>query len=356
MPSKIFKITHSKPFVDSKDIKAVAIQVRSSMHAAGSKTKEFEEKLAKFIGVKYAKAVNSGTNALHLALLALNIKEGDEVILPSYVCASVLSAVHYTRAKPVFADIDPDFDNKGYNISVKTIKALINNKTKAIIVPHMFGFPCEIDQIIALRVHIIEDCAHSIGASYKGKLVGSFGKISIFSFYATKMLSTGYGGMISTSNNEIWKKVEDLTKYDERENYNISYNYSLGDIQSALGTEQLKKLSIFIDRRIMIEKKYNDVFKNKLKIPPKADGSFAFRYVVRFPSQEKRDNAKEKLLQRGIRTVTPIFKPLHHYFNLSKEKFPNTEEAHNTSLSIPCYPALTDEEVNYIIKSVKESI
>ncbi len=352
----MFNIPHSKPFVDSKDIEAVEIQVRSGIHAASSKTKEFEEKLAKFIGVKYAKAVNSGTNALHLALLALNIKKGDEVILPSYVCASVLSAVKYTMAKPIFADIDPEFDNKGYNISVKTIKALINNKTKAIIVPHMFGFPCEIDKIIALDVPVIEDCAHSIGAGYKGKLVGSFGKISIFSFYATKMISTGYGGMIGTSDPEIWKKIENLTKYDRRVYYSVSYNYSFGDIQSALGIEQLKKLSSFIDRRIIIEKEYDDVFKNKLKIPPKADGSFTFRYVVRFSSKELRDNTKEKLLQRSIITDNPIFKPLHHYFNLSKEKFPNTEEAYNTNLSIPCYPALTDEEVDYVIRNVLETV
>lgn len=345
-------IYHSKPFVDDADALVVADVVKSGIHAAGAKAKEFEERLAGFIGVKYARAVNSGTSALHLALLSLNIRGGDEVIIPGYVCASVLNAVNYTGAKAVLADIDSEFDKKGYNISARTIKSLITSRTRAIIVPHMFGFPAEIDEIISLGVPVIEDCAHSIGGSYKGKMLGSFGKISIFSFYATKMLSTGYGGMIVSPDEKIFRRIEDLTKYDGRDKYDISYNYSFSDIQAALGIKQLEKLGKFIERRRAIEEKYNAVFRDRLIISAKSEESFAFRYIVRFKNKEERDKIKDKLLERGIRTELPIFKPLHRYFSFDKDEFKNTEEAFETSLSLPCYPALTDEEIDYVIGNV----
>ncbi len=349
-------IPHSKPLVGEDEVKAVAEIIKSGMHASGKKTWEFEKKIADFVGLKYAKAVNSGTNALHIALLSLDIDESAEVILPSYVCSSVLSAVKYTRAKPVLADIDAEFDKRGYNISVRTIRHLINDKTKAIIVPHMFGFPAEIDKIISLGVPIIEDCAHSIGASYMGRMLGSFGKIAIFSFYATKMLSTGYGGMVATSDPKIMKRIEDLTKYDGRIEYKMSYNYSLSDIQSALGLKQLDKLKDFISRRRFIENKYNESFRDEMKIPPKNDGSFAFRYIVRFENKIRRDNAKEMLLERGIVSELPIFMPLHRYLNLKKERFISSDEAYDTGLSTPLYPALTNKEIGYVIKSVLEAV
>jgi len=181
-------IPHSKPFVSEEDYKSVEEVIKSGMHATGSKTKEFEEGVCKFIGAKYAKATTSGTTALHLALLSLKVGKGDEVIIPSYVCQSVLSAVNYTGAKPVLADIEKD----SFNISTNTIKPLITDKTKVIIVSHMFGFPADILSIkeISKKIPIIEDCAHSIGGSYKGKMLGNFGDLSIFSFYATKLIST----------------------------------------------------------------------------------------------------------------------------------------------------------------------
>ena len=140
------KIKHSKPYIDQEDIKAVSDVIASGNHSSGKKTREFKNKVRKLIGTNYAKATTSGTTALHLALLSLDIHKGDEVILPSYVCQAVLNAVNYTHARPVLADIDPDF-NKGYNISANTIKSLINPKTKAIIVPHMFGTPANINEI-----------------------------------------------------------------------------------------------------------------------------------------------------------------------------------------------------------------
>ena len=341
-------IPHSRPFVSQEDIEVVARQVELGMHASGDITKEFEDKFSKFIGIQYAKATNSGTNSLHLALLSLGIKEDDEVMIPSYICASVLSAVNYTRARAVLADIDPEFDKKGYNISARTIESKITKNTKAVIVPHMFGTLVEIDDIKKFGIPIIEDCAHSLGAEYKRRKVGSLGDMSIFSFYATKIISTGSGGMAATSNDKISARLEDLTQYDERDKYGISYNYSLSDIQSALGIKQLEKLQSFIERRRFIGEKYDREFSRVgLKIPPKLEGSFPFRYILRFSDKKERDNIKNRLARVGVKTELPIFRPLHQYLELDKKDFEATEDAYNTSLSLPIYPALQDDDIDY---------
>ncbi len=347
-------IPHSKPYISQEDIEAVSKQVSSGMHATGNKTKEFEEKISELIGTKFAKATTSGTTALHLALLSLNIKQGDEVIIPSYVCQSLLNAINHVNAKPIFADIQNNFLEKGFNISYETIKPLIIEKTKAIILPHMFGVPANVEKIKSLNIPIIEDCAQSLGAECNGKKVGSIGDIGVFSFYATKVISTGQGGMITTNSEKIKNKIQDLTTYDKKENYTTGYNHSLTDIQSSLGISQLKKLPEFINRRKKIIEKYEEAFKNtKLKLPSYPEGTFAFRYVIQLENKEQRKLIQEKLKQKNIIAEQPVFKPLHQYLGLNKNNFPNTELAHNTTLSLPCYPSLSDEEVERVIEIVK---
>ncbi|MFH1358915.1 MAG: DegT/DnrJ/EryC1/StrS family aminotransferase [archaeon] len=348
-------IPHSKPFVDNEDIKTVANQVKSGLHAVQDKTKEFENKLANLVEKKYAKATNSGTNALHLALLSLDIKENDEVIFPSYNCQSIYNAVNYVKAKPILADTDKNSPN----ISETTIKPLITSNTKAIIIPHMLGVPANIDEIIKLadehNIPVIEDCAQSLGAYYNSKQTGSYGIISIFSFFATKVISTGYGGMILTDSEEINSKIHDLTQYDERSELKPAYNYSLTDIQAVLGISQLNKLDFLLNRRKEIAKKYVQAFKDKVSFLNYKQG-FPFRFLLIFNNQKERDKAKEELNSKDIRCRTPFIKPLHHYeeFKNIKNNFPNSEALFNNALSIPIYPALTDDEVDFIIKSVKE--
>ena len=345
----LFNMTRSRHFVSEDDSDILSRETLFGKHRNQERVKEFEEKLAKFIGVKYAKAVNSGTNALHLALLSLGIRDNDEVILPSYICASVLSAVKYTRAKPVFVDIDPEFRKKGYNISGRTIKDFINNETKAIIVPHMFGFPCEIDDIISLGVPVIEDCAHSLGAEYKSRKVGSIGDVSIFSFYSTKIISTEQGGMVLTSQEKIKDRLEDLTQYDKRDKYRLSFNYSFTDIQAALGISQLEELNYFLQRRKEIGKIYDKAFsKTRLHLPPKVSGSIQYRYIIKTGNSKEKNFLKEELKKRGIEAASPIFKPLHRYLGLEKNNFRNTEIVQETALTLPSYPALRDEEIEYI--------
>ena len=337
-------IPHSKPTISKSDIKAVAEQTKSGMHASGKKTIEFENKIKILIKTKYAKAVQTGTTAIHLALLALNIKKGNEVIIPSYVCQSILSAVKYTQATPVLVDITQNSSN----ITTETIKSKITKKTKAIIVPHMFGIQAEINKIKKLKIPIIEDCAHFI------KPIKSKGKISIFSFYATKMISTGHGGAIATNNKKIAKKIENLLKYDKRKYYKIAYNSSLTDIQSSLGISQIEKLSQFIKKRKQIAKKYNSSLKDlPIILPTFPRNSIPFRYIIKLKNKKQKNQIKKHLRKNKIIAEYPIFKPLHQYLKLPKKYFPNTEKAFATSLSIPIYPSLKDKEIKYIIKTIK---
>jgi perosamine synthetase len=341
------KIPHSKLSTSKEDLIAVAKQVNTLIHAYGKKTNEFEREICKITKSKYAFAVQTGTAALHIALLALNIKKNDEVILPSYVCQSVLSAVNYTNATPILADIE----NNSSNISLKTIKPLITEKTKAIIVPHLFGLPANIKTIKKLKKPIIEDHAHSLGANLKIE-----SDLAIFSFYATKMISTGHGGALSTNSKILNNNIMDLLTYDQREKYKVAYNYKLTNLQAALGLSQLNKLSFFVKRRQEIAKQYNESFKNlPIQTPKFPKNSVPFRYIINFPENHSLINTQNSLKQKGIKTEKPIFKPLHQYLNLPSENFPNTENQHKTSLSIPIYPSLTDMELNHIIKSVKES-
>ncbi len=231
-------IPHSRPTISKEDVSSVADNLIGGQIASGKETALFEKEMSEYIGALGGVATNSGTNALHLALKAIGVKMGDEVVLPSYVCASVLSAVNYTGATPVLADIE----SRGYNIDPESVEKKISKKTKAIIVPHMFGAPANLGKLLALGVPIIEDCAQSVGAEYIGKRVGSFGDLSVFSFYATKVLTTGQGGMVLTNSQKLLENLANLTKYDELEEYCIAYNYELADFSAALGRNQLRRL------------------------------------------------------------------------------------------------------------------
>ena len=183
-------IPHSKPSLGLKEVAALMRVMQSGQIAQGTAVDVFEKELAQITGVKGAVAVSSGTAALHLGLLALGIGKGDEVLLPSYVCTALLNAIHYTHATPRLVDIHPD----SFNIDASMVKKSLSKRSKAIIVPHLFGLPADLDDLLAMGVPVIEDCAHALGMSYHGKTVGGFGVFSFASFYATKLITTGEGG------------------------------------------------------------------------------------------------------------------------------------------------------------------
>jgi perosamine synthetase len=339
--------------MEQEDIKAVSEVLDSRQIAQGPMVDKFEKELSKFISVKGGVATNSGTSALHLALLALDIRKGDEVIIPSYVCTALLNTINYVHAKPVIADINME----DFNISVSAIEKKINYRTKAIIVPHMFGLAADINEILNFGVSVIEDCAQSIGATYRGNMVGSFGVISIFSFYATKMLATGEGGMAVSNSDELLERMMDLREYDFKSNYKVRYNYKMTDMQAALGISQLSKLPTFIDKRKLIARYYSEEFSNLGVILPtskKHKEHIFYRYVVRTNKDTDIKRYFSEFKKKNVICDSPVYKPLHVYIGLSKNDFINTEEIINSAISIPIYPSLTENEMNYVSSIVKE--
>jgi len=342
-------IPHSRPFITDSDLKAITSTLKSDQLSQGPQVDKFERALAEFIGQKKAAATSSGTAALHLALLALKAKEKDEVIIPSFVCSAVLNAVNYTGATPVIVDIEP----LAYNISVEAVKKALTEKTKAIIVPHMFGCPAEMDKLSELDIPFIEDCAQAIGATYKGQQAGSLGFLSVFSFYATKVMACGEGGMVLSDSEDMISKIKDLREYDNKDNYLLRYNYKMTDIQAALGQNQLSLLENFIKKRKEIAARYFDELKNcDFSLPVWKDGKehIYYRFVIK--TKDDASGYLERFQQKGIMCQRPVYKPLHRYLNLPD--LPQTMEAWPKAISIPLYPSLREEEIEKIISAVKE--
>ena len=321
----------------------------SGQIAQGPVVSEFEQKFSAYIGKKSAAAVSSGTAALHLALMAMGVEEDDEVIIPSFVCTAVLNAVIQAGARPVVVDIDP----LTYNISVDAAKGAISNRTRAIIIPHMFGYPAEIDQLSGLGIPLIEDCAQSVGASFKGKKAGSFGLVSVFSFYATKVLTTGEGGMVVSDSEDLISRVKELREYDQKKEYELCFNYKMTDIQAALGLSQLSFLEELLDRREKIASRYFKEFQGcPFSLPIRKEGRehIYYRFVVK--TSEDASPYLERLQQRKVMGQRPVFIPLHVCLGLAG--FSRTMEAWQRTVSIPLFPSLTENEVEKIIAVVRE--
>ena len=340
-------VPHSRPLIDEENIKAVKDVLASGNISQGEKVMEFETRLAKFVGTRYAVAVSSGTSALHASLIALNVGIGDEVIVPSYVCPAPYMAILHAGAIPKIVDVDPS----DFNICAATVKKGITSKTKAMIVPHMFGTPAELDELLDIGIPIIEDCAQSLGAEYKKRRVGSFGRLCVCSFYATKMITTGEGGMVLTDDREIYTKIVEVREYDKRLLNTIRYNYKMSDIQAALGLSQLKKFTYFIRRRRKIAAVYNERFSAcdvALPCIPSHKRSVFYRYVVLLDRLKHIQKAAKKA---GVMCEKPVWKPLHT--SLASTKCPKSDYVYSHALSIPLHPSLTEEEVEYVAKKLK---
>ncbi|MFC1548572.1 DegT/DnrJ/EryC1/StrS family aminotransferase [Candidatus Omnitrophota bacterium] len=339
-------IPHSRPTLGKEEAQAVEEVVRSGYIAQGDKVKEFEDELARFVGVKGAVVTNSGLSALHLGLVAMGIGPGDEVLLPSFVCSAILNAVYQTGAGPNLCDVELE----SFNISSESIKDTRTDNARAVIVPHMFGSPADLEKIEGTGIPIIEDCAHSIGAMYGDKRVGSVGRFSILSFYACKMIACGEGGAFLSNDEDLLQIARDRRSYDEKDHYKLRYNYKMTDIQAALGLVQLKKFPEMIKKRKELAARYDEAFKDMdIKLPRGEFDHVYYRYVIR--TEKDMSGIKEK----GVMAGKPVFKPLHRYLEL-RSGFKNTDRAYSTSLSIPIYPSLTEEEQGRVIEAVKDSL
>ncbi|MGC8667772.1 MAG: DegT/DnrJ/EryC1/StrS family aminotransferase [Chthonomonadales bacterium] len=334
-----FAIPHSRPYLGD-DLEVAAREITASgMIGPGRHVERFEAEMALLHNAPGAVATNSGTSALHLALLALDLGPGDEIILPSYVCTAVLNAVRYVGAQPVLADIREDT----FNIDPADVRRRITARTRAIIVPHMFGVPADVPALQEFGLPLIEDCAQSLGASIGNALTGSLGDFAVFSFYATKVITTGEGGMVLAQRPEIVERMRDLRDYDEKSDYVPRYNYHMSNLAAAIGYRQLRRLPDFVNRRRSLARLYGErLAEGSWRLPEHHVGSIFYRYVVQVDHLEE---TIEALAEAGIQAKRPVFEPLHHFIG---GDLPVTEHVYQSALSLPLYPALTDADAEYV--------
>ncbi len=369
-------IPYGRQTVDEEDIQAVVEVLRSDYLTTGPAIAEFEQKVAEQVGAKYAVAIANGTAALHAACFAAGIQQGDEVITTPITFAASANCVLYCGGTPVFADVKKDT----YNIDPEDIRRKITDKTKAILVVHFTGQPCELDEIhsIAKEHHlmVIEDAAHALGADYKGKMVGSLSDLTTFSFHPVKHITTGEGGMITTDDEALYKKLilfrshgitrdETLLQSNEGpwyyEQLELGYNYRITDIQCALGISQMNKLERFVDRRRALVMRYQEALKDIAGIvtPIEAEGCHSswHLYVIRV---EKRREIFETLRALGIGVnvhYIPVYRhPYYQNHGYQSVVCPNAEQIYEGLISLPLFPGLTDEQQDYVIEQVKKCV
>jgi dTDP-4-amino-4,6-dideoxygalactose transaminase len=330
-------IPHSRPTVGSEEERAAVRVLRSGMLGGGSEVVRFERELEAFVGRGRATAVHTGSAALHLALLGLGVGPGDRVLLPSYTCAAVLNAVRYTGAEGVLADVDPETGN----LDPDDVRRRLRAGTKAIIAPHLLGRPAPVRELRALGVPVVEDCAMALGAD-----VGREGEVSVYSFYATKMIATGHGGAVVARDRAIVRRIADLVEYDNREDYRVRHNYRMSALVAAVGRAQLAKVPDFVKRRRRIAEYYYGTL--ELGEPP--PGHVFYRFVLRTGPVER---FVRFMASRGIECKRPVFRPLHRYFGSPSGDYPGAEERHRNWSSIPLYPSLRKEELERVVLAVR---
>ncbi|MBI2423970.1 MAG: DegT/DnrJ/EryC1/StrS family aminotransferase [Candidatus Hydrogenedentes bacterium] len=322
-------IPHSQPTVGQEELAAVARVLASGLLAQGREVAAFEEECAAFVGRQFGVAVNSGTAALHLSLLCGGLGPGKRVILPAYSCAALLQAVTWTSATPCLVDCGDD-----YTIDPSELPT----GADAAIAVHLFGATSHIPE----APFVIEDLAQSIGGA-----TGRAGHAAILSFYATKLLTTGEGGMVLTDDAGLAEEIRDRRDYDNRDDFKPRFAYKMTEMQAAMGRVQLQRLPAFLAERQRIAGEYSRALAGLPVKLPNLESRVCFRYVVATPEREA---LAAYLENEGVEAKRPIHRPLHHY---TLDKCPKSEKAHMESLSLPVYPALSSHNLGFVIECVQ---
>ena len=374
-------LPYCRPYFDDEELNRVADVLKSGWWTKGSVTREFEKVFAEYVGAKYAVAVNSCTAAMHIALVAKGIGEGDEVISTPMTFCSTINTIVHTGAKPVLVDID----SKTGLIDIDKIEAAITEKTKAIVPVHYAGQSCDMDKINAIAekygLFVLEDCAHALSTEYKGRKIGSMGNACAYSFYVTKNISTAEGGMLTTDDEELYEKASVLSLHGMSKNawsrygtkgdwkYEVcdpGFKYNLTDIAAALGIAQMNKLDEMQAIRTEYAEMYNKAFDEIDGITYLKDNGLgknsAHLYVIQIDKDKfniDRDAFIELLKDYNIGTSVhfiPIC--MHPYyinnFGYKKGDFPATEKMFEGIISLPLYPSMSREDVMYVIEAVRE--
>ena len=376
---KVRNIPISLPDTGIEEWEAVKEPIMSGWLTSGPKVRIFEDDFAKIHGVKHAIAVTSATTALHLALVALGVKKGDEVIVPAFTWVATANVVMMCGAKPVFCDIE----TRTFNIDPKKLKVLVNERTKAVIPVHLFGLCADMDEIkkVAPGIPLVEDAACAAGAQYKGNFAGALGDMGCFSFHPRKSVTCGEGGMLTTNNDELADKLGILRNHGASVSEEIrhlgprphilpefevmGYNYRMTDLQGAVGIVQLGKLERYISERNEWAHYYMEGLKDVDWLTlPKIDSNYkhGWQSFVTIVDEEKapfeRNVIMDKLKEKGIATrpgthAVHMLKYYREKFNIGSNDFPESKKANNLSMAIPLYNKMVKEDFDYIIEAMK---
>lgn len=355
------KIPVAEPSLGEEELEYVIDAIKSGwISSKGKYVKKFEDEFAEYCNSKYGISCCNGTVAIHLALLALGIKEGQEVIIPASTYVATAHAIKHVNAKPVIVDVD----RETWTINTKKIEEKINEKTKVIMPVHLYGIPCHMEEIKEIaekhNLYVIEDCAEAHGAEHNGKKVGSFGDIGCFSFFGNKIITTGEGGMCVTDNQDLKEKMGKIRNQGASETNSywhdiVGYNYRLTNIQAAIGLAQLNKINKFLD----IKKKNSELYENylsdfpEIKFIPKAKNGKNVDWMHIILS-DKKDEIIRALEKENIET-RPFFTPLNKlppYY--SQETYPIAEELNQKGINLPSSTKLGKDDIERICEIIKK--
>lgn len=353
----------AEPLLGEEELKNITEAVKSGwISSKGKFILEFEEKFAEYCGCYYGIATSNGTAALHLALKALGIKKGDEVIVPTLTFIATANAVTYCGAKPIFIDSHPDY----WCMNPEEIEEKITENTKAIIPVHLYGHPCFMDAIMDIArdhdLYVVEDAAEAHGAEYKGKKVGSFGDINCFSFFANKIITTGEGGMCLTDSDELAERMRILRDHgmNPKKKYwhdVVGFNYRMTNMQAALGVAQLEKIEKIIEIKRGNANLYNSLLKdvNGITLPAEEEWArnvyWMYSVLIGIDYAISRDNLMKKLEEEGIDS-RPFFYPIHIMPPYRNGVFPIAEALSKKGMSLPSSAKLKREEIEKICQSM----
>jgi perosamine synthetase len=359
------KIPIGKPDITTNEIKAVTQTMKTGWVTQGKKTEQLEHKFAQYCGAKYGIATNTGTAALHIALAAIDIKHGDQIITTPLSCVATTNPILYLNATPIFVDVDPTT----LNINPNLIEQKITPKTKAILAVHLFGHPADMDPITEIaekhNLHIIEDAAQAHGAKYKNKTVGSLGHISCFSFYADKLITTVEGGIALTNDEKLAEKMRLLRSFGMTKNQKfqhpiLGYNYKISDIHASIGLTQLQKLDKYIKKRRNNIKYLKEQISNpNLKLPSEQNYAFNVYYVCNILTQKNRNQIVRHLEKQGIET-RPLLsfipdQPPYRKYAPNPNELPKAKQAHQNGFYISNSPQLTQNELQYLATTLTKA-
>ena len=329
------RINHSKPYFTSENIDALLEVLERRFVTAGEMNRELGSVAAAYLGKAYGIPTQSGTDALTAAFLAMELPEGASVGVPAYICSAPLDALALCRLKPVPIDIDLD----NFAISVEAVNS--RNDLSAVLAAHLFGRPAPFYNIECENT--VEDCAQTLGLELNGVRVGSMAKFAVCSFYGTKMLTTGHGGLVALDDKMLYEKIIKLITHDKQETWQPHFHFQMSDLNAALGLSQFKQLDLMIEKRRAVVKRFYAALGEK-----NIDLSYSvYSRFILFSDKNIEVTLKE-FNDAGIEAKRPVYRPLFQYLGYSPAEFPNAQWAHDHIISVPVYPAMEEEEIEFV--------